>query len=242
MRTRVCIGSLIGGLAAGYASYAAVTWARYGHPRRGDSEQPTLDRFMGDYEVVERHEIRVAAPAEITFSAACDMELEDSLIIRSIFKARELVMGGIAAEKAQPRGLVEQTKALGWRALAEIPGREIVMGAVTQPWMPNPIFRPVPPDAFAAFQERDYVKIVWNLRADPVGPVESIFTTETRAATTDTAARAKFRVYWSFASPGIWLIRRLTLAPLRQEAERRFRRGIVTLAHDSSAIMAAEKL
>jgi hypothetical protein len=242
MRTRVCIGSLIGGLAAGYATYAAVTWTRYGHPRRGDEEQPTLDRFMGDYEVVERHEVRVAAPADITFSAACDMELEDSLIIRSIFKARELVMGGVAAETAQPRGLVEQTKALGWRALGEIPGREIVMGAVTQPWMPNPIFRPVPPDEFAAFEEPDYVKIVWNLRADPVSPVESIFTTETRAATTDAGARAKFRVYWSFASPGIWLIRRLTLGPLRREAERRFRGGEAAMPDDSSAIMAAEKL
>jgi hypothetical protein len=242
MRKGVCIGSLIGGLAAGYATYAAVTWARYGHPRRGDGEQPTLDLFMGDYEIVERHQIRVAAPADITFSAACDMELEDSLIIRSIFKARELVMGGVGAETAQPRGLVAQTEALGWRALAETPDREIVMGAVTQPWIPNPIFRPVPPDEFAAFQEPEYVKIVWNLRADPVGPAESIFTTETRALTTDAAARAKFRVYWSFASPGIWLIRRLTLRPLRREAERRFRRGAATLPDDSSAIMSAENL
>ena len=116
------------------------------------------------------------------------------------------------------------------------------MGAVTEPWMPNPIFRPVPPDEFSAFQEPEYVKIVWNLRADPVGPAESIFTTETRAATTDAGARAKFRVYWSFASPGIWLIRRLTLAPLRREAERRFRYGAATLPDDSSAIMTAEKL
>ena len=116
----------------------------------------------------------------------------------------------------------------------------------TSPFVPPVVVSagcaPAKPDEFAAFQEPDYVKIVWNLRADPVGSGESIFRTETRAAATDAGARAKFRVYWSFASPGIWLIRRLTLVPLRREAERRFRRGIATLARDSSAIMAAEKL
>lgn len=219
--------------ATGYATVAAVTWIRYGHPRRADSdsESTTLDRFMDDYEVVERHQIHVGAPAEVTFSAACDMDLQDSTIIKSIFKARELILGASPSETPQPRGLIAQTKALGWRALVEVPGREIVMGAVTQPWVPNPIFRPVPPDGFVAFHEPDYVKIIWNLRVDPVGPDESIFRTETRAVTTDAGARAKFRVYWSFASPGIWLIRRLSLAPLKREAEQRFRLGVATPVH-----------
>jgi hypothetical protein len=39
--------------------------------------------------------------------------------------------------------------------------------------------------------------------------------------TTDLAARAKFRRYWSFLSPGIILIRWISLAPLKAEAERR---------------------
>jgi hypothetical protein len=67
------------------------------------------------------------------------------------------------------------------------------------------------------------VKIVWRLRADPAGTADSVFRTETRAATTDSTARAKFRWYWSKASPGIWLIRRMTLRPLKRNAERRAR-------------------
>ena len=39
--------------------------------------------------------------------------------------------------------------------------------------------------------------------------------------TTDPTARAKFRRYWSFMSPGIILIRWMSLGPLKADAERR---------------------
>jgi len=107
--------------------------------------------------------------------------------------------------------------------LAEVPGREIVMGALTQPWLANVVFRALPPSEFKSFNEPGYVKIVWTLRADAIGAAHSIFRTETRVSTTDPVARAKFRRYWSLASPGIILIRRLTLKPLKADAERRAR-------------------
>ena len=52
------------------------------------------------------------------------------------------------------------------------------MGAVTQPWQANVVFRPLPPEQFAAFNEPGYVKIAWTLRADSDGAAESIFRTE----------------------------------------------------------------
>ena len=64
------IGSTVPVLAAGagvaaaaYAAYASVTWYRYGHVPRAEADErdELLDRFMPDYEVVERHSIRVAA-------------------------------------------------------------------------------------------------------------------------------------------------------------------------------------
>lgn len=97
------------------------------------------------------------------------------------------------------------------------------MGAVTQPWMADVVFRPLPPEEFTAFHEPGYVKIVWTLPADPVGPTESVFRTDTRALATDQMARAKFRRYWSFLSPGIILIRWASLGPLKAGAERRAR-------------------
>jgi hypothetical protein len=218
-------GAAIGIAVAAYATRVPATWIRYGRVKRatGPDADPLLDQFMPIYEVVERHRVRVAAPAEITFAAACDMDLQDSAVIRSIFKARELILRSEPDETTRPRSLVALTKTLGWGVLAEVPGREIVMGGVTQPWLANPVFNSLPPEKFTTFRERGYIKIIWSLRSDPIGDDESLFLTETRAVSTDATARAKFRWYWSKASPGIWLIRRLTLGPLKRDAERRTR-------------------
>lgn len=212
------------GLATGaYASYVGVTWLRYGRPApaRADDVDPLLDRFMPAYDVAERHHVSVAAPADVTVSASCDMDLQQSPIVRAIFKARELILGSEPDTAARPRGLLALTKSIGWGVLAEVPGREVVMGAVTQPWEANVVFRPLPPHDFARFNEPGYVKIAWTLRADPVSAAESTFRTETRAVATDATARTKFRRYWSFLSPGIIVIRWTMLRPLKAEAERR---------------------
>ena len=210
------------GLAAGsYAAYAATTWYRYGKARRTpkeDERDPIADRFLPEYEVAERHHVRVKAPAEIVFDAACAMDLERSRIVRAIFRAREWLLGAEKTERASPRGIVEEMKAVGWGVLEEVPGREIVLGAVTQPWIADVVFRSLPPDEFAAFREPGFVKIVTTFRADPVGAAESIFRTETRAAATDPTARVKFRWYWSFLSPGIILIRWMSLRAVKMEA------------------------
>src|ERR1700674_3179101 len=213
------------GLAAtSYAAYVATAWYRYGCVTRhvdAEDRDALLDHLMPTYEVAERHHVRIAAPAEITFAAASEMHLEHSSMVRAIFKAREWIMRSHPGRELEPRAFLAQMRAIGWGVLAETPGREIVMGAVTQPWMADVVFRPLPPEEFVAFHEPDYVKIVWTLRADPNGVTESIFRTETRVVTTNSVARAKFRRYWAFASPGIILIRWALLGPLKTEAERR---------------------
>src|SRR5216683_2307116 len=216
----------VGIAAASYATLVAIAWYRYGYvtdQAGGEDTDALLDNFMPTYEVAERHHVRISAPAEITFAAATEMDFQQSLIIRAIFKGREWIMGSRASRDQVPRALLAMMRAIGWGVLAEIPGREIVMGAVTQPWMADVVFRALPPDRFEGFDEPDYVKIVWTLRSDSTGDAESVFRTETRVATTDPTARAKFRRYWSFFSPGIILIRWMSLGPLKAEAERRAR-------------------
>jgi hypothetical protein len=214
------------GLAAGaYAAYVGITWSRYGQPasRLREENDPLLDRFMPVYEVSERHHARVAAPAALTLAAAKDMGLMQMPAVRAIFKARELILGAEPEDRRLPRGLLAEVLALGWVVLAEVSDREVVVGSVTKPWESNVTFRPCPAEGFAAFAEPDYVKIAWTLRADPHGETESTFRTETRVVSTDAGARRKFRRYWSFLSPGIILIRWLSLGPLKAEAERRAR-------------------
>lgn len=219
-------GTLAAGAAAalgGYAACAAVAWCRYGRvpPPRHEQSDELLDRFMPAFDIVERHAVRIAAPAAVTMDAAREQNLLQLLPVRAIIRAREVVLGATPDDRQQPKGLLAATLALGWGVLAEVPDREIVVGAVTRPWEPNVTFRPLPPDEFAAFGEPGFVKIVWTLRVDPLDERRSIFRTETRAIATDAIARARFRRYWAFASPGIVLIRRLSLGPLRREAERR---------------------
>ena len=212
------------GLAAGaYVSYVGVAWWRYGratHSTRADSDSE-LDRLMPVYEVREHHRIRIAAPATATLVAAREMDLLQSPMVHAIIKARELILGAGPDTRQRPRGLLAEVQALGWGVLADVRGREVVVGAVTQPWKANVVFRALPPNEFAAFDEPGYVKIAWTLRADPLGPDDSVFSTETRVVSTDPTARARFRWYWAAFSPGIVLIRWLSLGPLKAEAERR---------------------
>ncbi len=211
------------GIAVGaWASVAGTAWLRYGRAPTGrvDEQDELLDQFIPAYDVVERHHIRVGAPAAVTLAAAKDQDFQQVPAIRAIFRTRELVLQSTPVPTAETR-LFEQVQAFGWGVLAEIPGREVVLGAVTKPWEPNPAFRALPPGEFAAFKEPGFVKIAWTLRADPVTEQASIFRTETRAFATDAVARAKFRRYWTFVSPGVAAIRRLSLRPLKREAERR---------------------
>jgi hypothetical protein len=220
------LAAVVGLAAASYAAYVATTWFRYGRVTRRSNDNDRdalLDQFMPAYDVAERHHVQIAAPAAVTFQAASEMYLEQSTIVRAVFKAREWIMRSHGARKPEVTAFLEQMRAIGWGVLAEVPNREIVLGAVTRPWMADVVFRPLPSDKFAAFAEPDYVKIAWTLRADPIGAAASIFRTETRVVTTDRAARAKFRRYWAFASPGIILIRWASLGPLKAEAERRSR-------------------
>ncbi|HEU4937387.1 MAG TPA: hypothetical protein VFT39_13080 [Vicinamibacterales bacterium] len=229
---RVAAGTL-GLAAAGYAATSAFLWARYGHPPRAndDEEDSMLDRFMPFYEIVERHHTSVDAPAAITLAAAGEQDLMSNPVIRAVFMTRALVMGSAPEGRSLPRHLLPLVRSIGWRVLGENCGREIVVGAVTQPWEADVTFHGLNPDAFATFNDPGYVKIAWSLRADPLGPDRSIFRTETRAIATDPLSRAKFRRYWAFASPGIWLIRRASLRPLKVKAEHRARRQKQNAAH-----------
>lgn len=215
--------AVLGAAAASYAGYVGSAWLRYGHAPAPteDEADPLLDVFMPTYDVAERHNLGVGAPAGVTFGALTDLDLDDSLVVRAIFKGRELLLGADPDVKKRPRGIVAVTRELGWVVLADMPGHEIVMGAVTRPWEPNVVFRGVQPEHFAAFNEPDYVKIVWTLRADAVSPHSSIARSETRAIATDASARRKFRWYWARFSAGIVLIREVSMRLVKKEAERR---------------------
>lgn len=212
-----------GGALAAFTGYVGYTYATYGRTPRRPETGAVLDPFVPDYEVRERHRIRVNAPAAITMAAARDVSFNDSPVVRLIFNLRDLParLAGTSVPPVVRRSTMEEVRALGWKELAEEEGHYVAMGAVTQPWRQNVVFRGLAPEAFVAFQEPGFAKIAWTLEVEPIGPSSSVFRTETRVVTTDPASREKFRRYWSLLSPGIILIRLEMLRLVKADAERR---------------------
>ena len=89
------VGSLVRGAAGAAAvlglAYVTMAWHRLGRPPVGGATDPLLDRFMPTYDVRERHETRVMAPAPMALDAACAQDLQGSWLLRTIFRGRELL-------------------------------------------------------------------------------------------------------------------------------------------------------
>ena len=209
-------------VAGAYAGYAALTWARFGNAKHTSS---LLGGAMPEYDVRLRHEVTVRAPAAVTFEAMRHMDFERSPIVAALFRTRELLLGVRHVERPRGHDLLEQLENIGWRIVAEESGKELVFGAVTQPWQANPIFRGLPANEFSRFDLPGYAKIAFTLRVDPLDTTTCVARTETRVETTDPTSRARFRQYWALLSPGVELIRIILLAQLKSEAEARWQRS-----------------
>lgn len=98
---------------------------------------------------------------------------------------RQAFTCGATPAPRKPQSFLSEVLSLGWRVLHEEPGRQLVVGAVTQPWTANVQFRGLPPEEFASFNSPGNAKIAWTIIAEPAGPGTSVFRTETRATTTD---------------------------------------------------------
>lgn len=181
-----------------------------------------LDRFVPSFDVRERFETTIRAPADLVMEVAAGFDMQSLPLVRAIFWLREKFMGGGLPTYRKPQGILEETKSLGWGLLAEQPGRLVICGARCQPWLANVKFSAIPPREFEGYAAPDQVKIAWTLEAEPLGPAQTRFAQETRAVATDEPARIKFRRYWRWARFGIIAIRLFMLPAVRRAAERRW--------------------
>jgi hypothetical protein len=178
---------------------------------------------MPRYDVRAHHATVVPTKPARAYATLRAIDLNRSRVIRCLFALR-----GLPSRFGQPQGrsaapsyrtFLESALALGWVLLEEIPDRELVMGAVTQPWKPVVEFLGLPAPDFVAFVEPGFAKIAWSFAVEP-DPKGSLVTLETRVLTTDPVARRRFRRYWLVFSPFIKLIRRLILGLLRRDLGR----------------------
>ena len=147
------VGGGIGAVTLFGLGHVATRWLRYGHVPKRKGPPTLLDRFLPKFEVLERHHTRVAAPVDVTYAAARQMSLDESPVARAIFRGRELLMRAASTDGRRSAPLIDEVLSIGWGVLAQEPGREIVVGAVTQPWKSEVTFRALPPDEFASVNE-----------------------------------------------------------------------------------------
>jgi hypothetical protein len=126
-----------------------------------------VERFLTQPQVCESHDVVVHAPAELVLEVAERFNIMSIPAIFMIFRLRSRILGSPPPDRNDIDGLVASTRRMGWVELARGPGHEVVMGAAVQPWLPAPIFKPVPPDRFLAYTAPDHVKIVWTLEVEP---------------------------------------------------------------------------
>jgi hypothetical protein len=165
-----------------------------------------LDRVLPDWHFREVHSTRVDAPPERVFAAVRQVTLSELGVFRVLAWLR-----GIRAPIDLPVLEVAQP---AWAVLADEPGRELVMGAIGQPWKLRGGDRP--DGEFATFAGRGFVKMAINWRLDA-----TTLSTETRVLATDGASRRAFRRYWVVIRPFSGLIRRVWLRAIKRRAEAR---------------------
>jgi hypothetical protein len=154
---------------------------------------------------------------------AATFDLQSLAAVHAIFWLREKILRAPPSPPRREKGLLAETRGMGWGLLAEEPGRFVVCGATCQPWLADSRFVPIAAADFAAYAEPNLVKIAWTLETDALGPTTTRFSHETRAVATDAQARANFRRYWRWARFGIISIRLLLMPAVRRAAERRWR-------------------
>ena len=88
------VGGSAGALALLGVGYLAKNWYGYGKVSTKGVPDSLLDRFMPTYEVREYHEIRVAARLDLPYDAVRAMDINRSPLVKGIFRARQLALGG----------------------------------------------------------------------------------------------------------------------------------------------------
>jgi hypothetical protein len=180
-----------------------------------------LDQLIPRPALREIDRAELAVDADRAWRAVRNLDLAQSAVVRTLFGIRT-IPDRLKANNPQLRmrldNLISTPNRPGFQVLAENPPQEVAVGAVGKVWRPViPFVHVADAAAFAAFSERDYVKVAWALRIVPEGESASCVEFELRVMATDEPAWKKFTRYFWLIRPGSHLIRRVLLAQLQRD-------------------------
>jgi hypothetical protein len=185
----------------------------------------TLDRLIPGFQVMERHSVRIAAPPDQVWAALTQVTMGELWLFRVLLGIRMLP----ARLLRSPRARFDADEPLrGWAdrfgfTLDQQDRRELVLGAIGQPWRPAGGRRSAVAGShdFAAFDQPGYAKMALDFRLEPIaGASATRLSTETRVACTDPGSARRFARYWRLIRPASGAIRRSWLTAIKQRTER----------------------
>jgi hypothetical protein len=188
-----------------------------------------LDELLPTYDKAERHHRLVAASAAATYEALKSLTMRELPLVRLLFGIRSLpallVRGRGLPGHDEGRPMIDGFARMGFTMLKDDPGNEVVLGVIGQLWRPSGrIVRFADAAEFIAFDRPGFAKaaVTFQFRPPRSGATTdrtAVFT-ETRIATTCSAAGRAFARYWVLIGPFSAVIRRSWLAALARRAER----------------------
>lgn len=180
-----------------------------------------LDEFAPIYQFSERATIPVRASAERTYEAVVRVTAAEVPLYRTLAWIRRGAASGPESVLNPPDNepLVRVATRTSFLALAEVPGREFVMGAVVMAPEGVRLAAGPTPGSFKALTQPGFAKAVMSFAIEPQGPGLCLLRTETRVHATDPVSRDVFTRYWTVIAPGSLLLRHMWLRAIKVRAE-----------------------
>lgn len=203
---------------------AVLAWRELHAPVLADYvTQPSskLDEFAPIYQFSETASIPVRATSGRVYDALLRVTAAEVPLYRTLVWVRRGATSGPESVLNPPdhESLIRVATKTTFLQLAEVPGREFVMGTVVM--APEGVRLAVgqTPESFRALTEAGFAKAVMSFTIEPQGPGLCLLRTDTRVHATDPVSRDAFAVYWRVIAPGSVLIRHMWLRAIKVRAE-----------------------
>ncbi|MCA1726987.1 MAG: hypothetical protein LC722_04870 [Actinobacteria bacterium] len=172
-----------------------------------------LDQAMPEYQFRSRHQRHVAASPERVADAVERFRITGPAAV--LFRLR-----GISLPSGSIRDVISK---VGFRVLAEEPGREVVSGINGQFWAireTDHLESPEDLESFRAFDRSGWAQGAISIRVEPLPDGTTDLSTETRVRCVDDGARRKFSMYWGLIRIFSGWLRWDLLRTIARDAER----------------------
>lgn len=177
-----------------------------------------LDDFLPDPRLREIDHVDVTASRARAWEVVRHLDLSRSWLVRALFELRTAPTRKAGEQATRPLRLDELAMAgEGFHVLREIPGEELVVGAVGRFWESAMPFADVPAEAFAAFDQTGYGKLAWSLRFEPLSEETTRIFVEVRVTATDEISWRLFRLYFGVIGPFSRFLRHYLLHLVERE-------------------------